>query len=786
MAPPKVKPEDLLKSRTFQYQFVVGDKASGPLERMATAMDSIQGTFVDTDKSTKKLFTRVSKDMRKLERSTAKVDRQVDRLKEGVDGLGKAAQGAGDAAGAAGRGFEGLSKIELPEMDELSAVFQMMRGTESGAAADTFVKNMRDIGMAMGHTAGESDALRSKVLASHSAMDHGTTSLSDYGQSLEDLVNVGVTSSDMLAKLAPNVTLTAKAIAGISSADAALSMYKLHDMLGISTDKIQGIYNTLKIVSGNTAASVEDLNGTIQNSFDNVMVSYQGVNEAFRTDVFKNLMVLQGSMKEYWAGGSELTGMITEALSGDQDKAMELSKLTGMSIEAARESFKTVEGTKAYMERVISGLQGMDVTNPAIVKSLADNLGLPATALMKIQINAGAAGDKFDDLQEKSKSAGDGQSYFNRVISDNTTGVEQLGNAISNLAGKRLPFLDTSLVEVYETMDDIPFERVMGFVGLMSKGYEFLGNASAYLWRTIPVITANIAANGGLAASLGLAATAAKAFVIAYWPVFAVVAALGGIYALYKNWDQVADAMGRAWAYIRDTAVIGTLITGIERVGQAIWAMNKVVYMLVKGGIGLLIEKAKPLTDLLSTWYDKSEGLRSVFGWMKDTLVSLGSAVLGFFSSIGTGIKDMLIMGIEDHVNSMIVDPINSILNFKVPFKGGTIGEMAGVEPLARLAAGAQVTGPTRALVGEAGTEYILPLPDFASLISGVANAASQGTVKEHTKEIIREKIVRDDELIKAVKDFMHMVRGMAPRGSKGGAQPGWAGSGDAFTFGGV
>jgi hypothetical protein len=111
-----------------------------------------------------------------------------------------------------------------------------------------------------------------------------------------------------------------------------------------------------------------------------------------------------------------------------------------------------------------------------------------------------------------------------------------------------------------------------------------------------------------------------------------------------------------------------------------------------------------------------------------------------FFGELWTGIKSFfvdiingLIAGFEAFVNGAIkgvnrvIDAINS-LSFEVPdwipdIGGKTFGfnlkRLAEITlPRVALAEGGLVTGPTRALIGEAGPEMVIPLDRFESMMN--------------------------------------------------------------------
>lgn len=171
----------------------------------------------------------------------------------------------------------------------------------------------------------------------------------------------------------------------------------------------------------------------------------------------------------------------------------------------------------------------------------------------------------------------------------------------------------------------------------------------------------------------------------------AVVALAAILVVLYNKFDivkTIVDTVGRV----------------IKTVAEGIWQGITLYFGLVKRQIEILVD---------------------VFQWLWNTLEPLGSAIVGIFAGVFDGIKTALRVGWNALVR--ILNPILSTLN-RVPGMGWlpdrlpewpgdtstgdsrTIYQSGGVR---RMADGGIVTRATRAIIGEAGPEAVIPLDQF-------------------------------------------------------------------------
>lgn len=172
----------------------------------------------------------------------------------------------------------------------------------------------------------------------------------------------------------------------------------------------------------------------------------------------------------------------------------------------------------------------------------------------------------------------------------------------------------------------------------------------------------------------------------------AVVALAAILVVLYQKFDvvrDIVDAVGRV----------------IRTVAEGIWAGLKFYFSLVKKEIEILAD---------------------VFGWLWGVIEPIGSAMIDIWAGVFEGIKTALRYGWNGLVR--VVNPILSILN-RVPGMGwlpDRLPEWPGETSstgdsrrtfqsggVTRMAEGGIVTRATRAIIGEAGPEAVIPLDEF-------------------------------------------------------------------------
>jgi hypothetical protein len=149
-----------------------------------------------------------------------------------------------------------------------------------------------------------------------------------------------------------------------------------------------------------------------------------------------------------------------------------------------------------------------------------------------------------------------------------------------------------------------------------------------------------------------------------------------------------------------------TAFTAVQTAFNAVMAMNPIVLIVV--GIGLLVAA-------LVIAYKKFDGFRavvdSVFKFIKGAVTGSIDVIKGYFSTL-LGFYKGIFNGIASLWNNTV-----GKLSFKVPsWVPGFGGKGFEVPNIPMLANGGIVTGPTLAMIGEAGPEAVIPLSKMDSM----------------------------------------------------------------------
>jgi hypothetical protein len=149
-----------------------------------------------------------------------------------------------------------------------------------------------------------------------------------------------------------------------------------------------------------------------------------------------------------------------------------------------------------------------------------------------------------------------------------------------------------------------------------------------------------------------------------------------------------------------------TAFTAVQAAFNAVMALNPIVLIVV--GIGLLVAA-------LVIAYKKFDGFRavvdSVFKFIKGAVTGSIDVIKGYFSTL-LGFYKGIFNGIASLWNNTV-----GKLSFKVPsWVPGFGGKGFEVPNIPMLANGGIVTGPTLAMIGEAGPEAVIPLSKMDSM----------------------------------------------------------------------
>jgi hypothetical protein len=198
-------------------------------------------------------------------------------------------------------------------------------------------------------------------------------------------------------------------------------------------------------------------------------------------------------------------------------------------------------------------------------------------------------------------------------------------------------------------------------------------------------------------------------------------------------------------------AAAGPLMMALTQLPAMIGLVNAAMLFLAANPIVLVIAAIAAIVVILIILEEKFkwiEAATAILGVAWSTLWSGMTGVVSGAWSLISGTIDLMVGGIKWAVN-LVIDGINSMIrginmiHIDIPgwLGGGTLG--FNIAQIPRLAAGAIVTSPTLAMVGEAGPEAIIPLSRGGGAAGGI-------TITGNTFN------VRNDNDIKLVAQELH------------------------------
>ncbi|MEB0286156.1 hypothetical protein QN355_06285 [Cryobacterium sp. 10S3] len=509
--------------------------------------------------------------------------------------------------------------------------------------------------------------------------------------------------------------------------------------------------------------------GAVNGAVESVISSFSGMREASEADLesmTKKTLNFAKAFEVDVSRASQVAGqMVRQGLATDGGNALDLLtasmqkvpvELRGDLLDATDEYggfFKQLglggeRGMSMLVAASAKGMFGVDKTGDALKEftiratdmsassvGAYNALGLSAQG-MSNDILAGGdrASGAFQDIVSGLLSIEDPTSRANTAIALFGTPIEDLGTADIPLFLSSLQGAAGGLGEVQgatEKMGDVLNDTRQNRLETMKRGFEQwtksmvdvpgpLGEISAGLVVFGPGVLEVLAAlgpmaifmGGPMASSLGVAGKAVFGFGVSLlaspitWIVLGIVAAIallaGVVFLVIQNWDGIVAWFGSVWSAVW---------SGIQ------WFFGVITEaFLTFHPLGIIIKNWGPITEWFGNWWGGISGMASdALGWLGGKV----GAIVGLFTSIPARVGDAwnglvgLVRGVVKNVLSFAVDIWNGTLgtlNFDLPWILGGGHVQFPKFHLPALAAGGIVTGPTIALIGEAGPEAVVPL----------------------------------------------------------------------------
>jgi phage-related protein len=409
----------------------------------------------------------------------------------------------------------------------------------------------------------------------------------------------------------------------------------------------------------------------------------------------------------------------------------------------------------------------------ALANGIFDGTG-EMTEAQKVQARYGAL------MEQTSKTAGDFANTSDGLANSQRIANAEMENARAKLGDQLLPimadltnFAADTFIPIIESMGD----GIAWFKDNISWLTPILAGIGGVLLATAAYIgvmnlAAVIAAAGGLPAVIAAtwAWTAALLANPITWIILGIGLLIGALVFLAMNWDAVVAFVTDVWNgfvswFSEAMEYLGSWLSDVwagisqwwidlwEGIASFVSDVWDNIVSFFQGVLEFIVQLFLNWTVwgiLISHWDEISKFIGDTWNGIFSFFQTIGAAIshwwtgywigiIAFFQNVFAGIGNFIggiFRGVAniiiDNVNFVIgmintlIDGLNVALDGLSVVSGGTINlQVDKLGTIPRLAKGGYVTGPTTALIGEAGPEVVTPLKDFERMMG--LNGGGQG-----------------------------------------------------------
>lgn len=319
-------------------------------------------------------------------------------------------------------------------------------------------------------------------------------------------------------------------------------------------------------------------------------------------------------------------------------------------------------------------------------KTSADQLTDQEKAAATYQLVMDGAGAAQGDFAKTSDGLANQQKVLGSKFDDVKTSIGNELLPILTTMGSWI--LDTGIPAFEKFVEGL--KKVGDWIGDNMDVIEAIGIALGVVGGII--LASLVPAFIAWATAAGAAAIATLAAAAPFIVIGAAIAALA--YLIIHNWDTIVAATKAAWGWVKDA--IDVAWNGIKAGASAVWDFLKSLW----NGI-----------EAVLTWPFKQawNGIK----WVWDKIKAGAGEVKDFVKGVFSGLASAITAPIKIAWNALASVWNNTVgkISIKIPdFVPGLGGKGFNVPNLPKLAKGGIVTGPTLALLGEAGPEKVVPL----------------------------------------------------------------------------
>ena len=390
-----------------------------------------------------------------------------------------------------------------------------------------------------------------------------------------------------------------------------------------------------------------------------------------------------------------------DALSAATDKASAFLKVHSDAVDSSSKYHAAYETLLGKVSAAQQAVNDKSSAGTEIMKGLADAIGGQAAAQAetfsgKMQALKATSEDVAKNIGMALIPILEQLALAIKSVIDWFTQHKAIAEAVGIVIGT---VLVAAIGAYLVTLAKGAVESAINFAKMIA---GWIATGAAATASAAETVAAGIAANlatGGMVLAIGLV-VAAIVYLATHWS---------------ETWQGIQDVIKVAWDWIKE---------------KVDWIWN---LFTVSSPLGIA------LGFLADHWKEIWDGIKTVTS-------GAWNFIEGIINTIGSGIRGMIGL-IKAEINGLIslvnkaIQAIDAI-HVTLPFGMGTIGFNIPTIPL--LAEGGIVTKPTLAMIGEAGTEAVIPLSKMGNMGGGINVVVNvQGTVvQEHDLAIsVRDQI---------------------------------------------
>lgn len=281
-----------------------------------------------------------------------------------------------------------------------------------------------------------------------------------------------------------------------------------------------------------------------------------------------------------------------------------------------------------------------------------------------------------------------------------------LGNTFSGQAATKANSASGQMERLSITFGELQESIGAAVAPLLEKLLPAFQSFAEWIMNNTDLVIGIGIAIGGIA----LAIWGANAAIAAWNAITKITAALNAVLGTSFSTLWVATGVGIILAIIAAVVLLNQKFHFLDDVINVLKKAFEVWWSVVSAVLGWIWDKITAVAGVFSSVFGTAIDLvKGYFDTWWNVVSAIGEKVIGVFTGIGDGIKDAFKAAFN-----FVADAWNNTvgkLSFKVPsWVPGLGGKGFDVPDIPKLADGGIVTGPTIALIGEAGPEAVVPL----------------------------------------------------------------------------